>query len=193
MLKRPIDPKLISIRDLSEKDIPLILDYWYRSPPGYIDSMGVDSSKLQPEPVFEKTLQEKCRQNPDPKTSKLNALVIDYENEPVGFHAINPVIEGNFGVFHAHLWKPELRGRGLAFHTYAMACRLFLKRFNLNRILFKTPIQNAAAIRVKEKLGIRCIGQETVTDFGIIKNGTLVQVFELTRKECEAPSHNFTM
>jgi hypothetical protein len=67
-----------------------------------------------------------------------------------------------------------------------LACRVFLQRFDLKRILFKTPAQNVGAIRVKEKLGIRCLGEEVV-DFGIIRPGTLAKVYELTREEAGLP------
>jgi len=42
-------------------------------------------------------------------------------------------------------------------HTYPKACHIFFERFDLRRILFKTPVQNMGAIRVKEKLGIPCL------------------------------------
>ena len=48
--------------------------------------------------------------------------------------------------------------------------------------MFKTPKQNTGAIRVKEKLGIREIGEEEV-GFGITRNGVIARVFELTRAE----------
>jgi hypothetical protein len=77
-----------------------------------------------------------------------------------------------------------MRGRGIAEHSYPLACRLFVQRFDLKRILFKTPVQNRGALRVKEKLGIRHLGEEVV-DFGVIKAGTIAKVFELTREEAE--------
>ncbi len=57
-----------------------------------------------------------------------------------------------------------------------------MERFDLKRILFKTPVQNVGAIRVKEKLGIRFIGEEVV-EFGAIRAGTLARVYELTREK----------
>lgn len=59
-----------------------------------------------------------------------------------------------------------------------------MARFKLKRIVFKTPAQNAASIRIKEKLGIRYLGEETV-GFGIVKEGTLAKVFEVTREEAD--------
>jgi len=179
-----INPKLIALRDLSEEDVPLVLDYWFRSPPGFIAAMGVDLSKLPQEAQMEKNLTERCRENKKLPSSKLHALAIVYEGEAVGVHTLHPIEEGDFGIFHAHIWKPELRRRGLCLHTYPRACRVFIQRFDLKRILFKTPIQNTGAIRVKEKLGIRYIGEEII-GFSIIKDGTPAKVFELTKAESE--------
>jgi hypothetical protein len=138
MSKETIDPNQLMIRDLSESDIPLVLDYWFRSPPGFIESMGVDLKKLPQESEMALNLTEKCRENAKLPTSKLNALVITYQGQPIGVHTLFPFTEGDFGIFHAHIWKPEMRQRGLAKYTYPRACLEFINRFNLKRILFKT-------------------------------------------------------
>jgi RimJ/RimL family protein N-acetyltransferase len=173
----------VSVRDLTEEDIPYILDYWFHSPPGFIESMGVDPSKLLPEPEFKKFLLEKIRANRELPASKLNVQIILYEQRPIGFHTLGPLEENESAVFHAHIWNPEYRRRGIGMFSYPAACRVFFKRFNLKRILFKTPLQNTGAIRVKEKLGIHCIGEETVVNLGILKDGTYTKVFELQRQE----------
>lgn len=103
----------------------------------------------------------------------------------VGFHSINSLIEGDYGIFHAHLVRPDMRRKGLGPHTYPIACGIFMKRFQLKRILFKTPVQNTGAIRVKEKLRIRFIGQQLL-EFGIVKAGKQARVYELTKDECVA-------
>jgi RimJ/RimL family protein N-acetyltransferase len=177
-----VDPRSVSVRDLSEADIPLVLDYWFRSPPGFVESLGADPTKLPIETEFADTLGRRIRSNQGLASSKLNSLAILHEGRFVGFHNLNPLVEGDFGVFHAHIARPELRRRGVAECSYPQACRVFLQRFDLKRILFKTPAQNLGAIRVKEKLGIRFIGEEVV-DFGIIRAGTLAKVYELTREE----------
>jgi RimJ/RimL family protein N-acetyltransferase len=179
-----IDSSQLSIRDLSESDIPLVLDYWFRSPPGFIESLGVDFKKMPQEQEMALNLIEKCRTNAKLPVSKLNALIITYQDQPIGMHTLFPLTEGDFGIFHAHIWKPEMRKRGLARYTYPRACLEFMNRFNLKRILFKTPVQNSGAIKVKEKLGIRAIGNEVI-GFGIIKDGTVATVYELTRDEAE--------
>lgn len=177
-----VDPQSVSVRDLGESDIPSVLDYWYRSPPGFIESLGADLDKLPAEARFAESLLQRIRANGAAGRSKLSALAILLDGRFVGFHNLNPLTEGDFGVFHAHIARPEARRRGVGECSYPRACRIYLERFDLKRILFKTPLQNVGAIRVKEKLGIRCIGEEVV-DFGVIRAGTRARVFELTREE----------
>lgn len=177
-------PGVVAVRDLAEAEVPAVLDYWFRSPRSFLESMGVDLAKLPQEAAFEETVRRRVREAAA-GTSKLNTVAILLDGQPVGMHTINPLVEGDHGIFHAHLWRPESRGRGVAMRSYPLACRLFLDRFDLKRILFKTPAQNTGAIRVKEKLGIRCTGEEII-DFGVIRAGTLAKVFELTREEAEA-------
>ncbi len=181
-----VDPRSVSVRDLSEAEIPFVLDYWFRSPPGFIESLGADPTKLPTEAQFADSLRQRIRVNETLAVSKLSSLAILHAGHFVGFHSLNPLTEGDSGVFHAHISQPEFRRRGIAECSYPQACRIFLQRFDLRRILFKTPVQNVGAIRVKEKLGIRCIGEELV-DFGIIRPGTLAKVYELTREEAGVP------
>ena len=185
MLTR-VDPRLISVRDLSEGDIPFVIDYWFHSPPGFIESLGADPAKLPSEAEFAESLRKRVLINEELKHSKLNSLAILHNGEFVGFHNLNPLTEGDFGVFHAHISRPDFRRRGVAECSYPHACRIFFQRFGLKRILFKTPVQNTGAIRVKEKLGIRFLGEELV-DFGVIRAGTLAKVYELTREEAGVP------
>jgi RimJ/RimL family protein N-acetyltransferase len=175
-----MNSSLVSLRDLARTDIPQILSYWYESPAEYIEAMGVDLTKLSPRADFERALTNKCIESETAAKSNINALVIEYMGKAIGFHTINPVKPCDSGVFHAHIWNSEMRGRGLGMQTYPKACRTFFERFDLQRILFKTPIQNVGAIRIKEKLGIPCIGEEII-EFGVYKTGTRSKVFELTR------------
>lgn len=36
----------VTVRDLTTDDIPSILNYWYSSDPSFLESMGIDLSKL---------------------------------------------------------------------------------------------------------------------------------------------------
>ena len=135
--------------------------------------------------MYVRTRLEKCRANAALPKSKMNALVILHQDRPIGFHTLFPLTEGDSGIFHAHIWDASMRGQGIALQSYLLAGKVFMERFDLKRILYKTPIQNTGAIRVKEKLGIREIGEETI-ELGIIRAGTKARVFEVTREEIQS-------
>ncbi len=176
--------EFVAVRDFYEADVSPLVNYWYRSPQGFIETMGIDHEKLFPETQFRKLMLDTCEANTLLAVSKLPVLTITYKGKAIGSHAMSPLVEGDHGVFHAHIWNPEMRGKGIGRITYPKACLIFMNRFDLKRILFKTPIRNIAAVRVKEDLDIRCIGEEII-DFGIIRDGTRAKVFELTRPEAE--------
>ncbi len=190
--KKTIDGTNVSVRDFEIEDIPHVLKYWFHSPLGFIESMGVDLTKLPKELEMKENLTKRLHLNSTLKMSKLNALAILHKGQPIGFHTLVPFKEGEFGIFHAHIWQTALRQKGIGFYSYPKACKVFIERFNLQKILFKTPIQNIGAIKVKEKLGIRCIGEEVI-GFDIIKDGTLGKVFELTREEAFTKTNIFTV
>lgn len=187
-----IDRTNISVRDFEVDDIPHVLEYWFHSPKGFVESMGVDLAKLPKELDMKEHLTKRLHANSNSRISKLNALAILYKGQSIGFHTLVPVVEGEFGIFHAHIWRADMRQKGIGFYSYPKACKVFIERFNLQKILFKTPIQNIGAIKVKEKLGIRCIGEEVI-GFDIIKEGTLGKVYELTREEAFQKRDTFTI
>lgn len=182
----PLTVATVTVRDLAANDVPRVLDYWFRSPPGAVAAMGADPHKMPTEEALASSLRQKLDDEAVRRSaglpSQLNALVVCVDGVGVGFHTINPLVPGKDGVFHAHVWDRGLRGRGIGRQSYPLACRVFVERFDLQRVLFKTPVQNVAAIRVKERLGIRCLGDEVI-GFGLIKDGTRARVFELTRDE----------
>lgn len=172
----------VVLRDFENKDIPALLNYIYRSPAGFIASIGVDETKLPPEAEDLKSLEETICASKQPGSPGPRILAIEVGGRTIGYHSVADMVPGAWGTFHASFWDGQFRGLGVGCLTYPRACAVFMERFRLFKILFKTPIQNVAALRVKEKLGIRCIGSEELSG-GFTLEGTRVKVFELCQEE----------
>src|SRR5262245_11046297 len=125
----------VSVRDMEISDLPKVLDYWFRSPPGFVEAMGVDWAKMPAEAQMKDHLSRRLMVNQQLPKSKLNALTISAAGRAIGFHTLVPVTEGECGVFHAHIWDSEIRRQGVAYQSYPLACLLFFERFNLQKIL----------------------------------------------------------
>jgi hypothetical protein len=92
-------------------------------------------------------------------TDKMPNLVILYDNMPIGVNLFNQIIEGDSALFHAHIWNADFRKKGISSYTYPNASLIFMERFNLKKVIFKTPALNIGALRVKEKLGLMPLGK----------------------------------
>lgn len=183
MIERPMKD-LISIRDFCAADVPRVLDYWYRSPAGYLESIGADPARLMPEEVMRSSMLGACAKNSELSAgdSKMPAVTLLYDDQPIGLHLVGPVVGGESAIFHAHIWDVAFRGKGISSVTYPLACEVFFRRFRLKKIFFRTPSMNIAAIRVKEKLGIRCTGEEPFESV-LALPGLTAKCFELTPEE----------
>jgi RimJ/RimL family protein N-acetyltransferase len=181
---RRIDGLRISVRDIRRRDVAGVLDYWYRSPPGHVEGMAIVPGELPGEAARRAALLRAAREALSP-VPQGNILTVVMGGRAVGIHTLGGLIRGESGLFHAHLFDPAVRRRGVATISYPLACRVFFERFALKTIVFKIPVQNVGAIRVKEKLGIRCVGEEIIGQ-RVIRPGTRARVFELARGELAA-------
>jgi RimJ/RimL family protein N-acetyltransferase len=125
------------------------------------------------------------RENSSRATSTLVWLAVLLDGQIIGTHSVSEVVEHQSAVFHAHLWKPELRGQGIATFTYPRAAKIFADRFDLREVLFKTPVGNVAANRIKEKLGLRRAGQ-TPVEYDFMLPGVMANIYRWPRAAIEA-------
>lgn len=174
----------VQMRDMTKDDIPHILDYWFNSPPSFIDGMGIDLQKLPERSDLGGILAKQIDNNSKLESTKLSTLVGLLDGVPKGHCLLHPIVENDHGYFHAHIWTPEERNQGRGLLAYTLACKEFVKRFNLKKIVTKIPTQNISAIRINEKLGIPYIGEVELNQ-GLVKKGTIAKHYEWSRAEIE--------
>lgn len=160
------------------QDIDPLCDYWYRSPPGFIEAIGADSTLFEPEMVARERHRERIVNEPPDTEKKGMILTITHDGVAIGCHPISHLIYGGEGVFHAHIWKPEWRRIGIGTYTYPRACKYYFDRFKLKRILFRTPMKNEGPNRLKIRLGMKPIGEDVVIS-PVVPVGTKAFVYEL--------------
>jgi RimJ/RimL family protein N-acetyltransferase len=170
-------PDQISIRDFAPLDLPGFMDYWYRSAPGYLESLGIDPRTVLAESVLLANWLALCSSG-----EPMPALTILVKGKAAGIYLLSEVVAGESAVFHAHVWESSLRHKGIATESAPKAFKVFFERFRLKRLVFKVPAQNGAALRVLGKLGIRSTG-EGAMEAGLYRKGLPSKLFELTAVE----------
>lgn len=179
-----LSDRTITLREPVGADLDRICDYWYRSPHSFIREMGVAPEKLPTESNFRTDFLKDIGPKPDRERQSC-ILTIEYKGKQIGYHKLSHIHFGQHGIFHAHIIREEYRKKGIGAFTYPRALRIYFDRFNLKKILFKTPAHNIGPNKVKQKMGIQFLRQEK-TDYPLHPDGMLVNVYEISRDQMPA-------
>lgn len=172
----PVAPSDVCIRDFLPEDILPCVDYWTGNSEEFWRDRGVDKSKLKSRDEFIAAYEHAFKQMGD----VWFLCTIVYKDIPIGVHALTDLLEGKSGVFHAHIWDKNCRGKGIGMYSYLKAADFFMKKLKLKKIVFKTPKINVAANRIKQKIGIPCLG-ETTFESPILIKPLEANLYELDR------------
>jgi len=149
----------IDVRHIQPADLPDLKKYFFESPPEFLRSIGLKPMLPAEAADFDLRWQQRFadrQQNPIP------CLTVFLGDERVGVHSSTHYQAGHSLIMHAHFFRSDRRGQGIGTISYVKALDIFFGEFGLQEILFKTPRQNRAPMRIKEKLGLLPIAEEVI-------------------------------
>ncbi len=149
----------LSVRELTESDIPLISDYWtfYEAP--FMEGMGVDVSKLPTREALGIMLRDQIKQSY--KEKKAYSLIWVVDGEAVGHNNVNRIVYGESAYMHLHMWKAGLRKQGIGTELVKLALPFFFKNLELQKIYCEPYALNPAPNKTLEKLGFTFVKKHT--------------------------------
>ena len=136
-------------------DYERVLDYFLGADAPYLRGRGVDPEKLpQREAWLARLLPDLTRPDEHKQTFYLGW---DYEGRRVGHCNLNPLVYGDHGYVHLHLWDRSARGAGLGTELLRRSIEVFLRRFALRRLYCEPYAENPAPNRALVKAGFRFV------------------------------------
>ncbi|MCB9448282.1 MAG: GNAT family N-acetyltransferase [Flavobacteriales bacterium] len=172
-------PAHLHVRELTETDLPLLLDYWFKNDDAFLEGMGVDLAKMPTREEFSNMLQSQLQLPVEVRRSF--ALIWEADGQPVGHSNTNPTRFGEDAYMHLHLWKSNIRRQGLGAELVRLSLSHYFKKLNLKTLYSEPYALNPAPHCVLEKVGFRFV-KEYVTTPGFINFEQPVKRWELTRK-----------
>lgn len=173
---------VLSVKELTDSDIPLITDYWLSAPDEFLTGMGVDLGKMPSREQWYDNLQQQIGQPYREKLSYCMIWLLD--GEPVGHTNINKIKFGVEAYMHLHLWKPGLRNSGYGIRFVKMAIPYFFKNMELKKLYCEPYAFNPAPNKALEKLGFRFVG-ENITTPGWLNFEQRVRFWEMGVEDVE--------
>jgi RimJ/RimL family protein N-acetyltransferase len=166
----------LHVRELEEKDIALLADYWFNATPEQLQAMGADISKLPEREAFENRLRSQLTLPYEKKEAY--ALIWEVNGKPAGHSNLNPVMYDGHGFMHLHLWDNKLRHKGIGTELVRMSLPYFFNNMKL-RLLYCEPYAlNPAPHKILEKNGFKFV-KEYITTPGAITFEQPVKLWEL--------------
>ncbi|RDI14588.1 GNAT family N-acetyltransferase [Flavobacterium sp. AG291] len=168
----------LNVREMEEKDIPLIIDYWFTATPEHLYNMGVDPSKLPEKEEFKSVLRTQLAlEYPDKKGY---ALIWEFDRKPVGHCNVNPLFYGDYGYMHLHIWYPEVRQQGFGIELVKRSLPFFFDKLQLKKLFCEPYALNPAPNKLLEKVGFTFVKQHITTP-GSITFEQSCNLWEITK------------
>lgn len=149
----------LSVREIQQQDIELIIDYWLNSDNEFMKNMGVDVSKIPAKKDWESMLWEQLSQSYEKKNSY--CIIWEDEGKSIGHSNVNKIIYGQEAYMHLHLWKQDKRKKGLGTALVKKTLPYFFNNLDLKKLFCEPYALNPAPNKVLEKTGFEFVKEYT--------------------------------
>lgn len=145
------DNSNISVREINTIDIDLLVDYWFKSDSEYLNSMGADKKKLPTRHRMIEMLTEQISLPIEDKTSY--ALIWELDGKQIGHSNVNNIIYGKEATMHLHLWRPDIRKKGIGTELVKKSLLYYFNKLRLNKLICEPYALNQAPNKTLKKVG----------------------------------------
>ena len=114
----------LSVREIQQKDIELIINYWLNADKAFLENMGVDVNKMPTRESWVNMLSQQLYQSYHEKKSY--CIIWQVDGKAAGHSNVNKIIFGQEAFMHLHLWKKDIRKSGLGTELVKMTLPYFL-------------------------------------------------------------------
>ncbi|MEO7983595.1 MAG: GNAT family protein [Bacteroidota bacterium] len=146
---------ILSVREIQQPDIELLLDYWLSADATYLAGMGADIAKLPARHDWAIMLAEQLSRSYHEKKSYCIIWLVN--DEPVGHSNVNKIVFGVEAYMHLHLWQHSNRQKGMGTQLVKMTLPYFFENLQLKKIYCEPYALNPSPNKTLEKVGFTFI------------------------------------
>ena len=170
----------LAVKDLREKDISSVIDYFLQADESTLKNMGADINLLPNRGDWLQVMKDALKL-PDIKKDRYYQLWLA-DNKPIGHSNINRIVYGDHAFMHLHMWHEQNRNNGYGFNLLKFSIPNYFNRFKLEKLICEPYALNPAPKKTLAKLGFRFIKSYDTTPGNIAFHQTVAR-YELKRNE----------
>lgn len=180
---------MLTVREIQQPDVALIVSYWLESDPIFLEGMGVDLAKIPAKEQLTTMIAEQLTQSYEQK--KAYCIIWEIDGDPVGHSNVNKIIFGEEAYMHLHLWNSHTRQKGAGAALVKMTIPFFFKNLQLKKLYCEPYALNSAPNKTLEKVGFEFV-KEYITIPGGLNFEQPVYQWLLTYDRYKALADTFT-
>lgn len=174
----------LSVRELKESDVSMVVDYFINADANYLKGMGAEKDKLPDRSTWISNIISELNK---PIKKKANYYILWLLNdEPIGHSNINKLVFGSHANMHLHMWRTDKRRTGYGLDLMKLTIPYYFENFGLKKLICEPYALNPAPYKVLKILGFEFIKAYDITP-GVICFHQTVNRYELTRDQFYKP------
>jgi len=143
----------LTVREMTDSETDLIIEYFHRSTPEHLEMLGVDPTRLPGRESWRERLRLEFARPVEQRT----AIVVIWlsDDRPVGFSTSDKIVYGEQANMHLHVTDPERRSRGIGAECVRRSVDIYFERLKLKRLFCEPNAFNVAPNRTLQKAGFK--------------------------------------
>jgi RimJ/RimL family protein N-acetyltransferase len=147
--------QVLAARLMESAEVDIIIDYFHRATPEFLNTLGVDPAKL-PDPGRWRTHHQQEFSLPLEKRKSLLVLWLA-GSEPIGFSTADKIKLGDEAHMHLHITRPEKRSAGAGAELVKQTARIYFDTLKIRRLFCEPYALNTAPNRTLQRAGFTYI------------------------------------
>ena len=143
----------LSVREMTASETGIIIDYFQKATPEFLETMGVDPTRFPPEGFWRERMQSQIALPIEQKAALLVLWLSD--DRPVGFSTADKISFGEQANMHLHVTDPDRRNSGIGAACVRLTVDLYFERLKLKRLFCEPHAFNVAPNRTLQKAGFK--------------------------------------
>ena len=141
----------LTVREMKVEETDLIVDYFHKSTPEFLEMLGVDPTRLPNPATWRDQLQSEFARPMDQRMAYFLIWLLD--DFAVGFSTLNKIVFGDRANMHLHIVNPDSRCRGIGVSAVRQSLKIYFDRFKLKCLFCEPSAFNVAPNRTLQKAG----------------------------------------
>jgi RimJ/RimL family protein N-acetyltransferase len=145
----------LSVREMALDEVHLIIDYFYRATPEYLEMMGVDPSRLLSPQAWYARFQNEFALPLEKR--QLFPVIWLLDGDPVGYSSCDKIEFGERANMHLHVTEAEHRRKGIGYECVRQSVEIYFRNFRLKQLFCQPHALNVPAHRTLQKAGFKYV------------------------------------